>query len=302
MKWFEHIYRDQGKLRTPLSIAFPFVATHNHFVLDRGGKVFNRTAPVIKLPAEATEDDHLALLGILNSSTVCFWMQAVCHNKGRPGADAAAADERYEMRYEFAGTALESLPLPASRPLDHARVLQKASDTQSTLTPAAAIARWAVGAAADPPPSPRPALTRALEDAADESEAIRRHRIALQEEVDWQCYRLYGLIDADLTYGKRVPPISLGERAFEVGLARRVAAGDTTTTWFERHGSTPITEIAPSSSSGSTPLKTSQTSGSSSSPNTSGGGALSRGPTGRPPPSNRSSSTGWSGSSISTAG
>ena len=36
--------------RTPLSITFGEVATHNHFVLDRGGKVFKRTAPVIKLP------------------------------------------------------------------------------------------------------------------------------------------------------------------------------------------------------------------------------------------------------------
>ena len=27
---------------TPLSITFAFVATHNHFVLDRGGKVFTR--------------------------------------------------------------------------------------------------------------------------------------------------------------------------------------------------------------------------------------------------------------------
>ena len=41
------------------TIAFAFVATHNHFVLDRGGKVFNRSAPIIKLPADATEDDHL---------------------------------------------------------------------------------------------------------------------------------------------------------------------------------------------------------------------------------------------------
>ena len=41
------------------------VATHNHFVLDRGGKVFKQTAPVIKLPEGATEDEHLALLGIL---------------------------------------------------------------------------------------------------------------------------------------------------------------------------------------------------------------------------------------------
>ena len=71
------------KFRTPLSIAFAFVATHNHFVLDRGGKVFNQSAPIIKLSADATEDDHLALLGLLNSSTACFWMKQVFHNKGQ---------------------------------------------------------------------------------------------------------------------------------------------------------------------------------------------------------------------------
>ena len=35
----------------------------------------------------------------------------------------------------------------------------------------------------------------------------------------------------------------LGERAFEIVLARRMAAGEVQTTWFERHGSTPITEL-----------------------------------------------------------
>ncbi len=72
-------------IELPLSIAFAFVATHNHFVLDRGGKVFKQSAPVIKLPAEASEDDHLALLGVLNSSTACFWMKQVCHDKGNRG-------------------------------------------------------------------------------------------------------------------------------------------------------------------------------------------------------------------------
>jgi hypothetical protein len=245
LTWYEwqELYAD--KLRTPLSIAFGEVATHNHFVLDRGGKVFNRTAPVIKLPADATEDDHLALLGILNSSTACFWLKQACHNKGST-VDQQGARQRtnpFEDFFAFNATRLSELPLTAARPLDLARELQKASDTQSTLSPAAAIARWAIGAAADPLPSVWPTLKRALEDAAGESDAIRRHRIALQEELDWQCYRLYGLIDADLTYGKPVPPISLGERAFEITLARRVAAGDTTTTWFERHGSTPITDV-----------------------------------------------------------
>ena len=69
------------RLRTPLSITFAFVATHNHFVLDRGGKVFKQSAPIIKLPADATEDDHLALLGLLNSSTACFWMKQVFQTK-----------------------------------------------------------------------------------------------------------------------------------------------------------------------------------------------------------------------------
>lgn len=79
---------------TPLSITFAFVATHNHFVLDRGGKVFNRSAPVIKLPADATEDDHLALLGLLNSSTACFWMKQVLSDKGNGGIGGGISDER----------------------------------------------------------------------------------------------------------------------------------------------------------------------------------------------------------------
>ena len=76
------IFRERS---APLLDRLRCVATHNHFVLDRGGKVFNRTAPIIKLAADATEDDHLALLGLLNSSTACFWMKQVFHNKGGGG-------------------------------------------------------------------------------------------------------------------------------------------------------------------------------------------------------------------------
>ena len=81
LRWYEY-----GRLTATSSarrcrLCLALVATHNHFVLDRGGKVFNRTAPVIKLPATATEDDHLALLGLLNSSTACFWMKQVAHQK-----------------------------------------------------------------------------------------------------------------------------------------------------------------------------------------------------------------------------
>src|SRR4029450_11448165 len=35
----------------------------------------------------------------------------------------------------------------------------------------------------------------------------------------------------------------LGQRAFEIAMARKMAAGELETTWFERHRSTPITEL-----------------------------------------------------------
>ena len=74
-------------------------------MLDRGGKVFNQSAPIIKLPADATEDDHLALLGLLNSSTACFWMKQVFHNKGGDGDQARESSaSMWEIPYEFAGT------------------------------------------------------------------------------------------------------------------------------------------------------------------------------------------------------
>jgi len=42
-----------------------------------------------------------------------------------------------------------------------------------------------------------------------------------------------------------IPPggLELGERAFEIALARRMASDEVETTWFARHGSTPITEL-----------------------------------------------------------
>ena len=55
LKWSEFGRLTSSKLMTPLSITFAFVATHNHFVLDRGGKVFKQTAPIIKLAKTATE-------------------------------------------------------------------------------------------------------------------------------------------------------------------------------------------------------------------------------------------------------
>ena len=59
LEWFDYMQHTPSAYRTPLSIAFAFVATHNHFILDMGGKVFKQSAPIIKLPKAALpEDDH----------------------------------------------------------------------------------------------------------------------------------------------------------------------------------------------------------------------------------------------------
>jgi len=217
---------------TPLTITFAFVATHNHFVLDRGGKVFKQSAPVIKLPAEATEDDHLALLGILNSSTACFWLKQNSHNKGSTVDTKGARQTQvaWENFYEFTGTTLQDFPLTATLPLARGRLMDSLAQDLAAVPPGA-VAEAGVPTAA------------ALAQAHEEYTSLRGRMIAEQEELDWEVYRLYGLIDDGLTYQREVPEVALGERAFEIVLARKVAAGDEETAWFTRHGSTPVTQI-----------------------------------------------------------
>ena len=78
-------------------------------------------------------------------------------------------------------------------------------------------------------------------------------------------YELYGITDKERRYATQwsangcwfdhhvepetpyaygePPPLALGERAFEIVMARRMAACELETTWFTRHGATPITEF-----------------------------------------------------------
>ncbi|WP_435173655.1 BREX-2 system adenine-specific DNA-methyltransferase PglX [Gordonia hongkongensis] len=228
--WYE--WHQLPKDASPLSITFAFVATHNHFVLDRGGKVFKQSAPVIKLPEGATEDDHLRLLGVLNSSTACFWLKQNSHDKGNGGIGGGIASQEWERFYEFTGTTLKDFPLPNVLPLDCARAIDDGSREARSVEPAAALEAHG------------PSLF-ALRDARSTSETLRANMIRDQENLDWEVYRLYGLIDENLNLSGSIsgPGLALGERAFEIALARRMAAGEAETEWFNRHGSAPITGI-----------------------------------------------------------
>lgn len=242
LTWFEYSMVFRHRLKTPLTITFAEIATHNHFVLDRGGKVFKQTAPVIKLPASATEDDHLGLLGLLNSSVACFWLKQVCQKKGAHLAGKRTREERYA----FNATNVADFPLPVDRPLAISRRLDALAQKISSLLPAALLARNTDSTATSGLVVP----TRAALDAVrTEAARLRAQAIAAQEELDWQVYALYGLLDGAqaaelrLPDGVEPPEVHLGERAFEIVLARRIAAGTEQTTWFERHGSTPVTDI-----------------------------------------------------------
>jgi hypothetical protein len=226
--WWSWHQTTLERLLTPLTITWGEVATHNHFVLDRGGKVFKQTAPVIKLPAGASDEQHLALLGVLNSSVACFWLRQVCQPKGGAGIGRGIHDEAWETRHAFNAENVKDLPLPTRRPSELPSALDGAASERATLLDGLAktAGTW---------------LPTTLNARAERDIALTRRLISLQEELDWHVLAAYGLVSDDLSVlGEHAPPIALGLRAFEIVLARQVARGETETTWFERHGSTPI--------------------------------------------------------------
>ena len=234
MNWYEWSRWHPDRFLIKLGICFAFVATHNHFAFDRGGKVFNRSAPVIKLRMPADEGEHFAILGLLNSSVACFWLKQTNYAGGGDpvGVDGARVSrEKWSERYQFNSGPLEELPLPKYLPGERGQVLNSLQYDLAQEEPEVIAVQMIPEA-------------QSLTAARVVSERIRADMIAQQEELDWQVYWLYGLIDEDLTYsGNDIPGIVLGERAFEIVLARAVRDGQEETAWFTRHGSTPITEI-----------------------------------------------------------
>ncbi len=208
--WWEWHQLTKERYRTPLSVTFAFVATHNHFVLDRGGKVFSRSAPIIKLPEGATEEEHLALLAYLNSSTAAFYFRQAGHSKGIRGEGGGITAEAWEQFLEYSGALVGSVPLPMgwSRLSEYGRRMEQ-------------LAKARAGARPEMVNTPK-----GLEDARSEDVKFLEEMVALQEVIDFEVYRLWGLIDQTPDPKFAVAP---GSRPFEVELAR----SNKTTRWFD---------------------------------------------------------------------
>jgi hypothetical protein len=230
--YYEYHQFPTERYKTRGSIVFPFVSTHSSYVFDSGESLFNKTSPIIKL---ISNDRAHGVVGLLNSSTASFWMKQVFFNKGAGGGTRVKSgrsplgDEAWESHYEHDGTKLGKFPLAEPYPLDQARRLDSLAQTFAYRLPPAVVEQEVPTRAA-------------LDSARREAESARAEMIALQEELDWRCYRLYGLTDQNLEH-PAPPPLQLGERAFEIVMARKMAAGELETAWFERHRSTPITEL-----------------------------------------------------------
>jgi hypothetical protein len=224
LRWFDHSMFFPSRFKERVSIAFAEVATHNHFVLDRGSKVFKQTAPVIKLAVSVTDDVHFALLGVLNSSVACFWLKQVCQKKG------GDADQPWARTFQFNSTNVQKLPLPERTPIRLAVLLDNLVNRQADASPESVLRRWAAGL--NRPDEPSEGLRDLLDRAQAEWQICLGEMVFLQEELDWEMYREYGLLEANLNFDGPPVAIKSAQRAFAILLARRLENDEESSTWF----------------------------------------------------------------------
>ena len=154
----------------------------------------------MKLPADSGVDEHLSLLDLLNSSTACFWLKQTFHNKGST-VDQKGARQRtdpFEDFYEYTGTGLRKFPIPESRPSGFAQELDALGRQFAERLPGVLLQGTSIAA-------------EGFAIARREAGALRERMVALQEELDWQCYGLYALLD-EPPYTENPPDLKLGER------------------------------------------------------------------------------------------
>ena len=181
------------RYRTPLSIPFASIATHNHFALDRGGSVFKQSAPAIKLSPQASEEDHLFIVGVLNSALACFWMKQVSYPKSTAAKDIDVERGKPESnRYDFSSTSLLSFPVPKvcdasrSKIVEISRRIEKLGGDLQSQMPDQVLIMWRTG-------KDGRALSDQFAAARIDYEATKRRMVALQEELDWEIYLAFSI-------------------------------------------------------------------------------------------------------------
>jgi len=248
--WYEYSMLFQQRARAALLLAFPKVATHNHFALCHRGSVPIASTHIVQLPPGSGLAPHLSLIGLLNSSVACFWMKQVFHCKGLRGQGGGITATDWEQFFEFDATKLKLFPIvsESGRVSEYAGALDALARIRSTRSLPSILSstkEW----------SDARSLRAAFDKRSQLDTEDLLKMVALQEELDWLCYELYGLDDG----GKPVPvdqveplaptwlPWALNLAARDADIRATLGRGEDPeelpTVWFERHGWTPLTEL-----------------------------------------------------------
>lgn len=227
LEWYEYSMLFRQRINRPLRVCWAEIATHNHFVeLPTDNLVAVQTAPMLTFPVGTSAEKVQTILQLLNSSSALFWLKQNCQNKGGGGIDGGAKIEAWDRGFQYNSANVLDLPVPTRLPSIKPRLSGRS--TASELSLPAEVAPDA----------------DVLATAKEEERQSLARMVADQEELDWEVYSSYGIVNPSVLYNKDdVPGLKLGERAFEIALARAVAKGSEVTAWFSRHGSTPVTEI-----------------------------------------------------------
>jgi len=231
--WTEHSMFFPRRFLTQPYLCFAFVATHNHFSYSSEVAVFKQSAPLLFFKSTCP----LKFLGALNSSICLFWARETLFPKG------GYPEGRWQERLEWDVTKLKRFPISEQYPDQVAIMIHALIQNLSVIRLNLILKNWK---------TTKLSLSAELDSARLAAASLRASMIALQEELDWQCYGLYGLVQTsdNLEWPEdrldELPELSLGERTFEILMARQMATGELETTWFARHshaGSKPITEL-----------------------------------------------------------
>lgn len=249
LKWFEYSMLFAERFRGPLLIVFANVSTHAQFALLRNRVVVNSKAPVIKLADGTSEEDYLALLGLFNSSTGCFWMKQVFHCKGSQGVNEGMKSQLWEQFFEFDATKVKLFPVvdTSTEVAQYAAKLDAVARDRARRSVRSVVddGGWSDGVT----------LRSALDSRHKADFADMGRMVALQEEVDWLCYALYGLDTAsDVVAPDKVeacPPTWLPWNLYfaekdtsnRAALERGEEPDEQPSDWWTRHGWEPLTEL-----------------------------------------------------------
>ncbi len=187
LPWHHYSAYTERRVKAPVGILFPLVASHPHFVRRRGFELATQGVTMLALRSPSA-DVCAGLLGVLNSSTACFWLKQNSQPKG------GAAEHLWSRTYEFTGTTVQDFPLPTVLPEARGRRLDFLAQKLAELSPESVAARH---------------VPTFQGFAAEQAESILllRTMTALQEELDWEVYTLFGLIPENFTYDDAICPV-----------------------------------------------------------------------------------------------